>query len=414
MVYANLDDLLTSRVGGIVREYQPDAVRPLETHFTAAASFPMLEYLDQQRMNRSGVNQLSSGLDANAINKTARGAVLAQNQQAQKIELIARIFAETGVKDLFKGILYCLNKYSTKEIMMRLDNKFVPVDPRNWNTGWDMTVTVGLGTGDKDQQLTHLQLIGQYMKEILLAGKAHMITDKNLYSYGTKIVENAGFKHVEEFITNPEGQEPPQPPPSPEMIKAQSDMQITQTKLQAEQQKSIGEASVEKLLKDIEVQGQITIARIQAETQMAIKQMELSAQTQSEDKKLRTEAEFEIFRANNEASIKQAELDAQANSELLKAQVSESASQRQSETTKEVSKQKMIDGPRGSRGEDTKKTEAIVNGVVKTLDNVIQTQTQMIKAVGSLQDEIKRPRKRFTKPIRDAKGNLVGAESVEQ
>jgi hypothetical protein len=338
MVYASLDDLLTSRVGGIVREYQPNAVRDLETPFTAAASFPMLEYYDQQRMNRSGVNQLSSGLDADAINKTARGAVLAQNQQAQKIELIARIFAETGVKDLFKGILYCLNKHSLKPIMMRLDNKFVPVDPRNWNTGWDMTVTVGLGTGDKEQQLIHLQLIGTYMEKILAAGKAHMITDQNLYNYGRKIVENAGHKHVEEFITNPEGKPPPPPPPNPEAIKAQAEKEITQMKLQADQQKSIGQASVEKLIADIQMQGQIQIARINAEAQMAMKQMEISAQSMMKDKETRTEAEFEVFRANNEAMIKQAEIDAEKDRELLKAQVAENASIRQAETQKEAAK----------------------------------------------------------------------------
>jgi hypothetical protein len=414
MVYANLDDLLTSRVGGVVREYQPNAVRDLETPFTAAASFPMLEYLDQQRMNRSGVNQLSSGLDADAINKTARGAVLAQNQQAQKIELIARIFAETGVKDLFKGILYCLNKHSMKPMMMRLDNKFIPVDPRNWNTGWDMTVTVGLGTGDKDQQIMHLQLIGGMQEKLLLAGKGHMITDQNLYNIGKKIVENAGYKHAEEFITSPEGKQPPPPPPNPDMIKAQASMEETKLKLQADQQKSIGQASVEKLLKDIEVQGQITIARIQAETQMAIKQMELNAQSMLEDKKIRTEAEFEVFRANNEAAIKQAELDRQRESDIIKAQTSESASVRQAETSKETAKQKQLDSPRGSRGDDTKKTEVIVNGVVKALDDVQVTQKEMLDAVAKLKEEMGKPRKRFTKPIRDKEGNLVGAESVEQ
>lgn len=390
MVHANLDDLLTSRVGGVVREYLPNAVRDLETPFTAAASFPMLEYLDQQRMNRSGVNQLSSGLDADAINKTARGAVLAQNQQAQKIELIARIIAETGFKDLMKGILYCLNKHSLKPIMMRLDNKFVPVDPRNWNTGWDMTVTVGLGTGDKDQQIMHLQLIGAMQEKLLLAGKGHMITDQNLYNIGKKIVENAGYKHAEEFITSPEGKQPPPPPPNPDMIKAQASMEETKLKVQADQQKSIGQSSVEKLLEEIRAQTAITVARIQQETQLAIKQIEVSAQAQLEDKKLRTSAELEIFKANNQGTIKQAEIDAEKDKELLKAQVAENASVRQAETTKEVSKQKQTDQKDGRRLEDKKKSEELVNGVSKKIDGVVQAQEKMNKVVNALEDEIKK------------------------
>jgi hypothetical protein len=202
-----------------------------------------------------------------------------------------------------------------------------------------MTVTVGLGTGDKEQQLIHLQLIGTYMEKVLAAGKAHMITDQNLYNYGRKIVENAGHKHVEEFITNPEGKPPPPPPPNPEAIKAQASMEETKLKVQADQQKSIGQASVEKLIADIQIQGQIQIARINAEAQIAMKQMELNAQSMMKDKETRTEAEFEVFRANNEAMIKQAEIDADKERELLKAQVAENASIRQAQTQKETAKQ---------------------------------------------------------------------------
>jgi hypothetical protein len=283
--------------------------------------------------------------------------------------------------------------------MMRLDNKFVPVDPRNWNTGWDMTVTVGLGTGDKEQELMHLQVVGTYMEKMLAAGKAHMITDKNLYSYGRKLVESTGYKHVEEFITNPEGQQPPPPPPSPEVIKAQSEKEITQMKLQADQQKSIGQASVEKLMKDIEVQGQIQIARINVEAQMAIKTMELNAASLMKDKELRTEAEFEVFRANNEASIKQAEIDAERERELLKAQVSENASIRQSETqkeaAKEASKQKQI---------ESKQNESRKNGESREKSPPINVTVPVTIAGG----------KRVTTVKRDKDGNMTGAESVDQ
>lgn len=319
MVYANLEDLLTSRPGGIVREYAPNAVRELETRFVAGAAYPMLEYIDQQRMNRTGVNQLSSGLDADAINKTARGAVLADNQQQQKIELVARIFAETGVKDLFKLIMRILNKYSMKEMMIRMDNRFIPVDPRNWNSEWDMTVSVGLGTGNKDQQLMHIQMIGQMQEKLIAAGKSHMISDKNLYATGTKIIENGGYKHVEEFITNPETVQPPEPPPNPDMIKEQAESQRVQMKLQADAQKTVAQTDAERALEEIRSQTQIAIAQIQAQTQLTIEQMRAATESQLVEKKIRSEAEMRIFEANKEATFKQAELEDKDKDRNLKA-----------------------------------------------------------------------------------------------
>jgi len=305
-VFANLDDLLNSRVGGVVREYQPGAVRDLETRFVAGHAYPMLEYIDQQRMNRTGVNQLSSGMDADAINKTARGALMAENQQAQKIELVARIFAETGVKQLMRGILYMLNKYSMREMMIRMHGQFVPVDPRNWDTQWDMTVNVGLGTGNKDQQLAHLMTISQTQEKLFMAGKTNIVSDPQLYATAKKIAENAGYKHTEEFFMEPK--QPAPPPPNPEATKAQAQMQLEQFKVQADQQKIQAENQAELQKKQIDSQTAIQVANIHSVTQLEIEKMRIASQDEMDKRKLRAEAEFKVYDAENEATIKQAEL----------------------------------------------------------------------------------------------------------
>lgn len=269
----------------------------------------MLEYLDQQRMNRTGVNQLSSGLDADAINKTARGAVLAENKSAEKVELIARIFAETGVKDLMRGILRELNKYQLKPMMLRMHGRFTPVDPRNWDTEWDMTVNVGLGTGNKDQQLGHIMNIGNAQKELLMAGKAHMVQDSNLYATVKKIVENAGYKHVEEFVTDPSTVPPPQPQPSPEMIKEQAETQRVQMKLGADAQKTSANGDLEMAKAQISAQTQLQAVTIQSETQIQIENMRLAAQHALEREKLSAEAEFKVFDSMNSEKQTEAEMN---------------------------------------------------------------------------------------------------------
>lgn len=214
-VQANIDDLLNSRPGRVIREYAPNAVRAEAVPWIAHQTFPMMEYIDQQAQNRTGSNNLTSGLDADSLNKTARGAVLAQNKMQEKIELIARIFAECGFKPLFRGVMQMLSKYQSRPMMFRLRNEFVAYDPREWSGQFDMNINVGLGTGNKDQQLQHLMAIFQQQMGIAQTPYGPLLVNAgNIYTTLTKIVENAGFKNVEEFWSKPQvPQPPPQQPP---------------------------------------------------------------------------------------------------------------------------------------------------------------------------------------------------------
>lgn len=132
---ANLDDLLTQRPGGVVRVKSPNAVTPLATPALEPYSFQMLEYLDGVRESRAGVSRMSQGLNENALTShttaTAVNAVMGAAQS--RVELIARNFAETGVKDLMITIYELLLKNQDKERVVKLRNEWVPVRPDVWN-----------------------------------------------------------------------------------------------------------------------------------------------------------------------------------------------------------------------------------------------------------------------------------------
>lgn len=392
MVHANLDDLLSSRVGGIVREYQPGAVRDIETRFVAGAAYPMLEYIDQQRMNRTGVNQLSSGLDADAINKTARGAMLADNKSAEKVELVARIFAETGVKALMKGILRELNKYQLRPMMLRMHGKFTPVDPRNWNTGWDVTVNVGLGTGNKDQQLGHIMNIGNAQKELIAAGKQHMVNDSNLYATVKKIVENAGYKHVEEFITDPRTVQPPPPPPNPDMIKEQGEMQRTQMKLQADAQKTSANGDLAMAQAEISAQTQLKAVTIQSQTQIAIEQMRIAAQERLEQQKMDAEAEFKVFDAENQEKAKEADMNDKKEERKKKY---DEPQEKEDARTEAV--QSAIEAVQKASEEASSQLAAEIEKIQKNMEKQIQS---VVKSVSDVSKKVKeKPKKvKITSP----------------
>lgn len=314
---ANLDDLLTVRVGGVVRQHMPGAVEPIVVPYVGQYSMQMMEYMDQKRMNRTGVNNLSSGLDADAINKTARGAVIADNKQQIRIELIARLFAE-GVKDLFQGLLYLLCTYSDRPMTLRLQNKFVSYDPREWNHLMDMTINVGLGTGNKDQQLVHLQAITQAQALAVQGGLMNrIVTEKNLYNVQAKIVENSGFKNVDDFWTDPEKLGPPPPPkPTPEEQKLQADVQAKQAEMQMkgqeqqqdayfEQQKLLIEAEKarqEMALKAWEVQQNLLLQREKQRGELLLNAQMGAVQAAQTEQKQQMDGQREDFKASSDAA----------------------------------------------------------------------------------------------------------------
>ena len=237
----NLDDMLTSRPGGIVRvEGDPGSgIMPLSHPPLPASSFGMVEYMDSMKEKRTGVTAYNQGLDANSLNKTATGVAQIMNASQQRIELVARTFAETGVKELFKLVHRLVRTTLTKPDIVRMRNKWVEVDPREWEDRNDLSISVGLGAGNKDQQLTHLMSILQMQKEAIQIG---ITSPEKIYNALAKLTQNAGFKNPEEFWTNPANNPPPQPQgPSIEEQAIQAQKEIDAMKVQAENARKAAE-----------------------------------------------------------------------------------------------------------------------------------------------------------------------------
>ena len=242
----NLDDLLTQRPGGIVRVKSPNAIMPLATPQLEQSSFEMLGYLDQLRESRSGVNKYSQGLNDNALTShTTATAVNATMTAAQsRVELIARSFAETGVKELMKNIYELVLKNQDKERVIMLRNKWVPVKPDMWKEEYDCIVAVGIGNGNRDQQLMHLTTMLSFAGDAMRGG-LKIVNEKNMYNMGAALVKNMGFQNVDDFLTDPDTV-PPQPDPKEQLEQAEmqlkhkeleikaADIQLKQQKLQQE------------------------------------------------------------------------------------------------------------------------------------------------------------------------------------
>jgi hypothetical protein len=230
-----LDDLLVSRPGGIVRTKMPGGVNWQTVPAIAGEIFPVLAYADSTREGRTGVNRQAQGLDANALqNTSATAAMQVYNAAQARMKLIARIFAETGIRDLF-GLLHAtLRKHGSRAATVRLRNQWVTVDPRDWRKRDDLTINVGLGTGGKSERLAHVMAVINLQKEALTGGLSNLVTVQNLYNSAAEVVKLVDLKNVDQFFTDPKTQAPPQPRPDPKLLQIQTQAQLDAAQAQSQ------------------------------------------------------------------------------------------------------------------------------------------------------------------------------------
>ena len=297
----NLDDLLTSTAGGVVRIKNPNAIVPLTVAPTTTGSFPMLEYLDGVQSRRTGVSDSQNGIDPNILQNVTAAAVSAMSQaSAGKLELIARIFAETGVKSLFKGILTLLCKYESKEKLIRLNGRYVSFNPREWNDQYNISINVGLGTGTRQEQLATMQMILQKQEQIIQEyGLSNPLV--NLMQYRNtlaKFINMAGFKDAAQFMNEitPE-QNAALSQPQPE--KLDPNTQAAKVLAEVEREKAMIRAQTEAAKLELErEQMQLENARkalelqqqeLKQNTELALKQLKIETDAANQAEKTRND-----------------------------------------------------------------------------------------------------------------------------
>lgn len=304
----NLDDLLTNRPGGVVRVESPNSVGALQQGMSdTAGAYQLLDYADAAKQDRTGVTKYTQGSDADTLNKTAAGLENITQRSDQRIKLIARIFAETGVKDLFRLIQKLLAQYQDRSMTMKLRGEWVDVDPRAWKNQYDMTVNVGLGTGDKTKAVQHLMLLGQAQQHLMTVGAA---TPENLYNAAKKLPPLLGFKNADEFFTDPAKQPPHQPQPNPALIEIQAKQQSKMAEIQAQAQSTAQQNALEDARERDKIQMQLTWEREKFYAQLAVEREQIyitagvNAQAEAND--------FMTTLHSTEAGVREAQIAASA------------------------------------------------------------------------------------------------------
>lgn len=300
---STMEALTNPQIGGVILTRAPGMLNPIALPFTASAAFTALEYADTVREQRSGVSRFNQGLEADTLNKTATGIGKIMDAGKDRTELIARIFAETGVKTLFRKILRLITKYQDKPRMIRLRNQWVEMDPRHWNADMDAMVNVGLGTGNKDQNLIHLESI--FQKQALLHQSGQVpIEYPHVYETVSKMVENMGIKNPERFFPDPNVVGQQEEGPSPEQQRAMAELQIEQMKAQADielqQQKAAAQLEIEREKAALQAQ----LAREKAAAEMMLARERMAFEQELAAQKIQTEAQLASYKATLDGEAK--------------------------------------------------------------------------------------------------------------
>ena len=265
----NIDDLLTSRPGGIVRTRSPSALTPIQTPALQPAAFQMLQYWEDIKTGRTGVNPKTQGLSADILKShVTQGAATAALTNSQgRVELIARVFADTGVRNMFKSIYNLIQRFEDRKKLVRVNNAYYPIDPSSWRENLDVDIEVGIGYGDQDIRLQNLSTFATLMEKVGQQTEG-IIQPDNVFNIMREVAGEMGIKNVDKFVSAPVVKPPAGPTPQEQLaqMQAQAQMTIAQAaKLEAEVK-----------AKELEIKAaKVELERIEIEHEMAIKQEQL-------------------------------------------------------------------------------------------------------------------------------------------
>lgn len=428
--FVNIDDMLVSRPNQLIRvDGNPaESVFPIPSPDTGASSLEGLEYLDSIRENRTGYTRQSAGLDTDALVTNTVGGMAMQLSQSQlRLEIVARTLAETGVRDLFRVVHALTLRHSTRAEKVRLRNKWVTVNPREWARRTDLSINVGLGTASTQQLMGHIMMLGQAQEKVMPLGLA---TPQNVYNLIKKLPAAAGFKNAEEFFTppqiGPDGK--PIPPPShPDPA-----VQVAQIKAQADQQK----LQTESQLKQQEMQMQDQIKQRQAAADQAVQQsndqrdaLKIQLQHQLDMQTMRDKlAQQNTEHAREQAnSMRIEEMKVMAQVEVARINAGLGNGENMVMATSAAAElRKAVDTLNNNMAADHQGRAALHQVVGQSIqmvhkdmagrvDNLANGVTQHLNAIHksiAVNDATKQPApKKKTTIIRDSQGNVIGAHT---
>lgn len=302
----NLQDFMQSLPGGIkrVRGMEPiaNSVEAVQTTPIMAQIMPAIDYIDNTKEARTGINKTTTGLDPDVLKQSTKGAFMENmNRASQKIEMITRMLAETLVKPTLLAVHGLLIKHQDKPMVTRLRGQFVQINPQEWKRRSDIVLKVGIGTGNEEEKRNKLMMVAQAQQQLAALG---LVGPGQGYALFADLCRAMGFDMPEKYAMSPD---------SPEFQKKQQsqpkpvELQVKEMELQADAQK---------------FQAQTAQKREEMQMEASIEQQKSQADLQQEQLRSQNDVAIEQHKINQQMELERykAELDAQTKLQIAEMQ----------------------------------------------------------------------------------------------
>lgn len=294
-----ISDYLNNVPGAPVRTNGP-AITPLQAGGLGFDAQARLEYWSTEAEKRSGVVRNAQGLNPDTLHDTAKGAMALMAASQKRIRMIARIFAETGIKDLFVGVHDLLRQHAMQSKVVKLRNKWVPVNPSSWAVRNDMTIEVGLGAAGREHDMMVMDRLASDQATIVSAQgglNGPLVTAANVYALAIKRAEKAGVKNPEAYYSDPKDAPPTgPPPPDPKVLEAQAKMELEREKMAMQRETDAADLEMRQAealanfhLKQQEQENNFALAQQKNEQELALRREQVAQELQLRREELEAE-----------------------------------------------------------------------------------------------------------------------------
>ena len=291
-----IDDVLNNEPGAHIRFKRQGAIAPIVSAPLAINPFETIEQIKVFEEQSTGVVRAAQGLNPDSLHDTKGGMQIQNNAAQKRVRMMARLFAETGVKDLFLGVHDMLRSNATAADTVRMKGKFVEIDPQQWGRRHDMNIEIGVGSGGRDADIAALGMMAERTSEIVQVQgglNGPLVSADNIYNLYKALGDRLGLKQVSTFISNPAEQPPQQQEgPSPEEQAAMAEMQMEQQKIQQQAQMDQQKLESQIQLEQMKAQSDAQLSRERADMEIGLAREKAAAEMQLAREKAQMEAQL--------------------------------------------------------------------------------------------------------------------------
>ena len=305
----NIDDVLTSRTGGIVRADSVNSMFEVPNPQVPQSSYALIQMLDSQRRER-GAGSIDSGAQAQMLSgDTAHGTERIMAAMEQQTAMLAANIGETIVRGIFIRLHAVLREHFEGEVSTKVGGRWVKGAPAEWQERANVKIMLGSSKAERSRQAAAMQGVLEIQRELAANGSI-MFDESKAYTAIIDAIKLSGITTPDRYLVDPkspEGQQASQAKQQEaqkqEMIQLQSMMETIQA------QKELAKAETMK------GQAQIMSQAIKAENETLKRQLEeANAMVRAAD--LSDKTQFNYDKLEADLAMRLTELEVEQNKEL--------------------------------------------------------------------------------------------------